>query len=174
MEFKALANAEVALEPLQTSDFGRLFQVASDPEIWAQHPDFNRYQLEGFRIYFEKLMKTDMPYLIIDNAKQSVIGATSYYQYDAAANRIAIGFTFLAKAYWGGFTNRMVKSLMLDYAFQYVDTVVFHVREHNFRSQGALEKIGAVKVKEYPAPADLTTTQLEYTLTKDAWNSRRS
>jgi len=174
MDFKALKNGEIALEPLQISDFERLFQVASDPEIWAQHPDFNRYQLEGFRIYFAKLMETDMPYLIIDNIKQSVIGATSYYQYNAPASRVAIGFTFLAKAYWGGVTNRMVKTMMLDYAFQYVDTVVFHVREHNFRSQAALAKLGAVKIKEYPAPADLTTTQLEYALPKDAWRTRES
>ncbi|TDS11801.1 GNAT family N-acetyltransferase [Sphingobacterium paludis] len=172
MKFQALQNTEIALEPLQAGDFDRLFQVASDPEIWAQHPDFNRYQPEGFRPYFAKLMATDMPYLIIDKRNQAVIGATSYYQYNATANSIAIGFTFLEKAYWGGFTNRMVKTLMLNYAFQYVDTVIFHVREHNFRSQGALAKLGAVKTKEYPAPADLKTLQFEYVLSKATWDSK--
>jgi hypothetical protein len=34
---------------------------------------------------------------------------------------------------------------MLDHAFTFVDTVIFWVGEHNFRSQGAMTKIGGVK-----------------------------
>ncbi|GHE31347.1 GNAT family N-acetyltransferase [Sphingobacterium griseoflavum] len=169
MEFRALENSDIALKPLQPSDLNRLFKVGSDPEIWAQHPDANRYQPDGFRVYFDKLMETDMPFLIIDKAKDVVIGATSYYQYDAATSKIAIGFTFLARSYWGGITNSAVKAMMLEHAFQYVDTVIFHVREHNFRSQAALAKLGAVHTKSYPAPADPNTLQLEYELTRALW-----
>lgn len=172
MEFRALENTDIALEPLQPSDYERLFQVGSDPEIWAQHPDSNRYQPDGFRVYFGKLMETDMPFLIIDKTNDNVIGATSYYQYDATASHIAIGFTFLAKAYWGGITNKMVKAMLLDHAFQFVDTVIFHVREHNFRSQAALAKLGAVKTKAYPAPADPSSIQLEYKISKAQWLTR--
>jgi len=172
MEFRALENTDIALEPLQLSDYERLFQVGSDPEIWAQHPDSNRYQPDGFRVYFSKLMETDIPFLIIDKTYATVIGATSYYQYDAEGSHIAIGFTFLAKAYWGGITNRMVKAMLLDHAFQFVDTVIFHVREHNFRSQAALAKLGAVKTKAYPALADPSSIQLEYEISKDQWLAR--
>jgi len=34
---------------------------------------------------------------------------------------------------------------MLTHAFQFVDTVVFFVGEKNFRSQKAMEKIGATR-----------------------------
>ena len=37
---------------------------------------------------------------------------------------------------------------MLEYAFQYVDKVYFHIGAQNFRSQKAIEKIGAIKVDE--------------------------
>ncbi|MFD2968527.1 GNAT family N-acetyltransferase [Sphingobacterium bambusae] len=173
MEFQTLENSDIALEPLQPSDYERLFQVGSDPEIWAQHPDANRYQPDGFHVYFTKLMETDMPFLIIDKARHVVIGATSYYQYDAAASHIAIGFTFLAKSYWGGITNRTVKAMLLDHAFQFVDTVIFHVREHNFRSQAALGKLGALKTKAYPAPVDPSTMQFEYEITKVQWRAQQ-
>jgi RimJ/RimL family protein N-acetyltransferase len=38
---------------------------------------------------------------------------------------------------------------MLDYAFQFVDKVYFHIGAFNIRSQKAIEKIGAVKVDEF-------------------------
>ena len=172
MEFIALENESILLQPLQPADYDRLFQVASDPDIRAQHPDFNRYQPEGFALYFEKLMETDCPFLIIDKTYQSVIGATSYYQYDATKKQTAIGYTFLAKSYWGGTTNRSVKSLLLDYAFGFVDRVIFHVREKNFRSQAALAKLGAVKIDEYPAPHNPATIQFEYAIVKEHWQGR--
>ncbi len=56
-----------------------------------------------------------------------------------------IGWTFLARKYWGGLYNRELKDLMLAHAFRFVETVVFYVGENNIRSQKATEKIGAIK-----------------------------
>jgi len=53
-----------------------------------------------------------------------------------------------AVRYWGTGVNTAVKKLMLAYAFQYVDTVYFQVGSTNFRSQKAVEKLGARKVAE--------------------------
>src|SRR5580704_16374917 len=52
---------------------------------------------------------------------------------------------FVVRSHWGGPTNREVKRLMLDHAFTFVDTVIFWVGEQNWRSQGAMTKIGGVK-----------------------------
>ncbi len=166
MQFIALENNLVELQPLNSKDFEALFSVACDKEIWAQHPDSNRYTMDGFTAYFNKLLKTDIAYLIIDKESNHIIGATSYYQYDKEDNSVAIGYTFLAKSYWGGQYNQSIKQLMIEYAFNFVDKVVFHVREKNFRSQAALAKLGATKVKEYPAPADTATLQLEFHINK--------
>ena len=38
---------------------------------------------------------------------------------------------------------------MMDYAFQYVNKIYFHIGADNIRSQKALEKIGGIKVDEF-------------------------
>jgi len=38
---------------------------------------------------------------------------------------------------------------MMDYAFQYVDTIYFHVGAFNIRSQKAMGKIGGIKIDEF-------------------------
>jgi len=55
-------------------------------------------------------------------------------------------------------TNRAMKNLMLDHAFKFVETVIFHIGAKNIRSQKAIEKLGAIKVGEieinYPGEDD--------------------
>lgn len=167
MEFGLLANDLITLKPLTAVDFEALYTVAADPEIWKQHPDFNRYTKEGFTDYFNKLLLTDEPYLIIRNEDKVIIGATSYYEKENLKKTIAIGYTFLIKSCWGGFYNSSIKRLMIDTAFTFYDEIVFHVRERNFRSQAALVKIGAVKTREYPSAFDPSSLQLDFVLYKD-------
>lgn len=166
MEFKELENDLVRLIPLREENFERLFAVGNDKTIWEQHPDVNRYTREGFTKYFEHLMTGNIAYFIVDKVTGQPIGATSFYQYNEDQKSVAIGYTFLAKAYWGGVYNSSVKSLMLDHAFQFVDKVVFHVRDKNYRSQVALAKIGAVKTDSYPAAYDAEALQFVYTVAK--------
>ena len=74
-----------------------------------------------------------------------LIGSSRYYGHESARSEIEIGWTFIVRSHWGGATNREVKRLMLDHAFSFVDTVIFWVGEQNWRSQGAMTKIGGVK-----------------------------
>ena len=48
-----LENELVKLVPLKQEDFDILYQVASDPLIWEQHPDRFRYKKDVFEKYFE-------------------------------------------------------------------------------------------------------------------------
>ena len=61
-----------------------------------------------------------------------------------------IGWTFLARSYWGGPANGELKRLMVEHAFRFVGRVVFLVDPENRRSQRALEKIGAVRAGTRP------------------------
>ena len=47
-----LRGNSIELRPLRPEDFEALFQAASDPLIWEQHPEPNRYQWETFQKYF--------------------------------------------------------------------------------------------------------------------------
>jgi RimJ/RimL family protein N-acetyltransferase len=142
-----LADENVKLIPLREEDFEVLYAVASDPLIWEQHPNPDRYKRDVFLNYFKGAIESKGAFLIKD-AFDQVIGCTRFYDYFPEQKEIKIGYTFFSRNSWGKPLNRSAKLLMLDYAFQYVDQVIFHVGANNFRSQKAMEKLGAVKVGE--------------------------
>ncbi len=133
----------IKLQPLQPDDFTRLFAVAADPLIWEQHPANDRYQEPVFRQFFNEGIASGGAFLILDAESGQVIGSSRFCNYLAETNEIEIGYTFLSRAYWGGRYNAELKALMLQHAFQFVDSVVFVVGAHNFRSQQAVMKLGA-------------------------------
>ncbi|SFC89246.1 hypothetical protein SAMN05421780_111123 [Flexibacter flexilis DSM 6793] len=143
-----LENELVRLVPLQSGHFEALFAVASDPLIWEQHPASNRYQREVFEDFFAKAIEEGKAFLIVEKATNQVVGSSRYYEYDPAEKSICIGYTFLGRAYWGGNFNKSIKKLMIDYAFELVEKVVFHIGADNKRSQIATMRIGAKKTKE--------------------------
>lgn len=125
-----------------------MFAAASNPEVWALHPASNRYTEAEFRQFFEAAIESGSAFSFVDQQSGLVVGSSRYFGYVAAISEIEIGWTFLAKEYWGGSYNSEVKRLMLEHAFKFVDTVVFWVGETNWRSQKAMEKIGGVRRKE--------------------------
>ncbi len=135
----------IELRPLIRNDWDELFAVASDSLIWEQHPERDRYKKEVFRIFFKDAMESGGAFVIIDRKTQRVIGSTRFYGYDPEKSEIEIGWTFLARKYWGGRYNAEMKRLLLNHAFKFVECVVFFVGQNNVRSQKAMEKLGAIK-----------------------------
>jgi RimJ/RimL family protein N-acetyltransferase len=133
------------LRPLHAGDFQALYAVASDPLIWEQHPMSDRYKEEVFRGFFREAMESGGALIAIDAKSGRAIGSSRFHGYDQARSEIEIGWTFLARAYWGGTYNREMKRLMLEHAFRFVKSVVFLVGPRNYRSQRAMEKIGGVR-----------------------------
>lgn len=143
-----LENDFVQLIPLEESDFESLYSVASDPEIWEQHPNKDRYKREIFQNFFQGAMESKGAFKILDKNTGEIAGSTRFYDYNQDDNSILIGYTFYATKFWGSKLNPQVKKLMLDYIFQFVNKVYFHVGKSNIRSQKAMEKLGAKKVDE--------------------------
>ena len=52
-----LESDRVRLRPLARDDFAELFGVASDPQLWAQHPVLDRWREPVFRRLFEDSME---------------------------------------------------------------------------------------------------------------------
>jgi RimJ/RimL family protein N-acetyltransferase len=162
----SLQDELVKLVPLTENDFDSLYAVASDPLIWEQHPSSDRYQKPVFQEFFKGALDSKAAFLIIDKSTDKVIGSTRYYDYKENES-IAIGFTFLARQYWGGRYNKSVKELMINYAFQYVDKIIFHIGASNLRSQMATMRFGAVKTGEfYTEDQNGRRLSYEYTLEK--------
>jgi N-acetyltransferase len=140
-----LTGSLVELRPLQPDDFDALYAVARDPAIWEQHPVSDRYKEDVFKGFFREAFESGGAFAIVDLGTGCIIGSSRYDGYDAERGEIEIGWTFLARAYWGGVYNRELKDLMLRHAFRFVERVIFLVGPQNFRSQRAMEKIGGVR-----------------------------
>jgi RimJ/RimL family protein N-acetyltransferase len=143
-----LSNHLIRLEPLQALHFVELYEVASDPLIWAQHPNPNRYQKEVFESFFEGALASGGAFIVRDVDTGKALGSTRFYDLKPLDNEIKIGYTFFSRDCWGKGINKQVKTLMLNYAFIYIEKVIFHIGAQNIRSQIAIEKLGAKKVSE--------------------------
>ena len=155
-----LENQRIRLQALQAADFEALYAAASDPLIWEQHPNRERYRREVFENYFKGAMESGGALLIRDSQSDVILGSSRYYDWDDGRRSIAIGYTFIARSHWGGGYNRSLKTLMLDHAFQFVERVVFHVGTNNMRSRMAMQKLGATLTGEaaisyYGEPSNL-------------------
>src|SRR5436853_37805 len=136
----------IELRPLRPEDWHALFMVASDPLIWEQHPERDRYEKDVFQVFFREAFESGGAFVVIDRSSQQIIGSTRFYGYDPEKSEIEIGWTFLARKYWGGRYNAEMKRLLLNHAFKFVERVVFFIGLNNVRSQKAMEKLGAIKV----------------------------
>ncbi len=143
----------IELRPLAPADYDALYRAASDPLIWEQHPESDRYTPEVFRRYFDGAIASRGAFAIIDCKSGRIIGSSRYCNLKPEESEVEIGWTFLERDFWGGAYNGELKKLMLDHAFKFVDRVVFVVGETNLRSQKALEKIGARFWKKELKPA---------------------
>lgn len=139
-----LRGSLVELRPLHADDWAVLFAVASDPQIWVQHPESVRYTEPVFREFFRVALASRGALIATDAANGAVVGSSRFYGYDEAKREVEIGWTFLARSHWGGRYNGEMKSLMLQHAFQFVDSVIFVIGSQNIRSQRAVQQIGAV------------------------------
>jgi len=167
-----LENEKVILYPLQENDFNDLFAVAADPKIWEQHPNKNRYKIEVFKVFFDGALQSKGAYKIVDKKSGDVIGSTRFYDYNQEDNTILIGYTFFGLTYWGNGFNHTVKTLMLNYIFQFVSKVYFHIGANNVKSQISLGRLGTTKIGEQEVTyfGELPKLNFVYSISKEEWD----
>ena len=153
-EYQPVLKSElVELRPLRAEDYGALYEVASDPAIWEQHPVPDRHAEVPFRKFFAEALACRGTLVMVDAASRRVIGSSRFHGYDAERSEVEIGWTFLARSHWGGDYNGEVKRLMFVHAFRFVQTVVLLIGPENLRSQRAAEKVGGVRAGTRPDAA---------------------
>ncbi len=143
-----LESKVVKLRPLEQDDFNALYRIASDAKIWEQHQNKDRYTLDNFSTFFQESIGSKGALIIIDVKTEKIIGCSRFKIIDGSNGVVEIGWSFLERAYWGGYYNREFKKLMINYALQHSKYVVFYVNALNHRSQRAMEKLGAKRTED--------------------------
>src|SRR5690348_3093313 len=78
-----LCGELIELRPLRPDDWEGLLAAASDPLIWEQHPNPDRYKEEIFREYFQEALKSGSALVAIDRRTHRIIGSSRYHGFDA-------------------------------------------------------------------------------------------
>jgi N-acetyltransferase len=170
-----LQNTLVRIEPLAQEHRESLFEVASDRKIWEQHPNPNRYLRADFETYFEGALASRGAFLVCHPESGRIMGCTRFYDLNLDASVVLIGYTFLAREYWGRKINPALKELLLDYAFGHVNLVRFQVGAQNRRSQIAMERLGAQKARQLEVSyfGEAPKLNWEYEIRKADWQGRQ-
>jgi N-acetyltransferase len=142
-----LQGNHVLLRPMVRQDADAIVEAASDGKLWElfytsvpSAETINAYLDAAER---EQGFGRAMPFVVIDNATDQLVGATRYMRMKADARRLEIGTTFYAQSA----QRSEAKLLLLTHAFEVMDCLCVQLRTDalNFRSQRAIERLGAKK-----------------------------
>ena len=138
----------IRLEPLGLQHEAGLCQAAADGELWklavtsVPEPD-------DTADYIRLALNTSnrLAFAVIDESSGQVIGSTSYHDILVNVGRLEIGYTWYAQSRWRSAVNTICKYLLLCHAFDTLgaETVGWRTDNLNFRSQQAIERLGAKK-----------------------------
>lgn len=152
MEPIELRGDLVAIEPLRAEHAAGILAAADADEIFAWLPYPRPADLDQARVWIdEALADRDadrrLPFVVFDVDDGSVIGSTSYWDYDANHAHVEIGSTWLSRAAWRSGRNAEAKLLMMTHAFEILELerVSFRTDIRNERSQQAIVRLGAIE-----------------------------
>lgn len=167
-----LAGEALLLRPAGEGDREALYAVAADREIWALHPAHDRWQRPVFDAMFDDALANGGALVVIERASGRIIGSSQYRPSSKVPGAVEIGWTFLAREFWGGATNREVKRLMLAHLLAHAERAVFRVGAANLRSRGAMEKIGGQLMElteNVPYPDGRVLPHVFYTIDRESF-----
>lgn len=147
-----LTGRIVCLEPLQMKHAADLYQACHDPAIWTYlptHPVNSLAQMERLIANALQDQQTGLclPFAIIDLARGCAVGSTRYHNFTLQDRGLEIGWTWLAPLVQRTGVNTECKYLLLGHAFEVLGAIRVQLRVHhlNFKSQQAVERLGAVR-----------------------------
>lgn len=142
----------VAIEPLRAEHAAGLLAAADAEEVFAWLPYPRPADLEQARAWIDDALadrRSDrrFPFAVLNAENGSVVGSTSYWDFDAHNAHVEIGSTWLSRASWRTGRNAEAKLLLMAHAFEALELerVSFRTDIRNERSQRAIERLGAIR-----------------------------
>jgi len=118
---------------------------------------------------------TRLPFAVVDEASERVLGTSSYHDIDAPIRRLCIGHTWYARSVQRSHVNTTVKLMLMEHAFDTLKAAVVGWRTDNFNhaSQRAIERLGAKKdgvIRHHALRRDGTVRDtVMYSMTAGEW-----
>ena len=139
----------ITLIPLKKEHESALVEAASDGELWnlwyTSVPNENSIESYIEFAVREQEAGRSLPFVVVDNSSNKVIGATRFCHADSDNQRAEIGYTWYAKSYQRTAVNTECKLLLLSYAFEELSAIAveFRTHWHNVSSRNAIARLGA-------------------------------
>lgn len=158
-----------------------LITACQNGELWANRltsvPHFSEVTQYIQTALKQRQEGSRIPFAVIDEKNNTVVGTTSYHDILRATQRFEIGYTWYAKDYQRTALNTICKFLLLQFAFDQlnVNTIGFRTDQFNFTSQRAIERLGAKKdgvIRGHALRRDGTIRDtVMYSITRGEWDN---
>ncbi len=144
-----LQGETLSLEPLSQEHCQGLYNRGRNAADWSFMPRACFVDQADTRQWIEQALQSpdQVPFAIVEKAKNRVVGSTRYLNIRAEHRTLEIGWTWLGEEWQRTRVNTEAKLLLLSHAFDRLGCirVEFKTDARNVRSQRALERIGAVR-----------------------------
>lgn len=144
-----LVGSSVTLVPLKRVHAQALVNAATDGELWklwfTSVPNADNVDAYIDFAFSEKELGRALPFVVICNKSQQIIGTTRYCNADSKNQRVEIGHTWYAKSYQRTAVNTECKLILLTHAFEQLNAIAveFRTHWHNHTSRNAIARLGA-------------------------------
>jgi RimJ/RimL family protein N-acetyltransferase len=174
-----LSGSVVELRPMRKDHDQALIEAAADGELWNLKvtvvPGAETIQAHITRALEGECAGTVMPFVIVDRAKDRIVGSTRFWKIDYVNRKLEIGHTWLAASAQRSAVNTEAKYLMLAYAFETLNCVRVQLTtdELNEKSRAAILRIGAkqegVVRHERIMPDGRKRNSVRFSIIDDEW-----
>lgn len=146
-----LIGKHVRLEPLDYRHAEQLFEAGNYEEIWTYMSTVVRTP-EDVQQFIASALEAqqgggELPFAIIEQRSNRVIGSTRYLNISRKDKHLEIGYTWLTPSVWKTPVNTECKWLLLRHAFEQLGCVRVQIKTdlRNLNSQRAIARLGAVR-----------------------------
>ena len=171
----------IRLVPLSYEHEQGLAEAVKDGELWnlriTSTPHFSEVRNYIEIALIQKENGSRYPFAVLEENTGKILGTTSYHDILENVKRYEIGYTWYAKSAQRTHVNTTCKLLLLEYAFEQLDvnTVGLRTDQFNFKSQRAIERLGAKKdgvIRGDTMRKDATIRDtIMYSIVKGEWNN---
>ncbi len=174
-----LSTNKVTLRLLKIGDVDALFKVSNNvsifdyfPVIFEEKEDLKQWVSERLELFKKEEW---LPFVIINNETNEIIGSTSFLGILLYDKRVEIGATWFGTEFQGKGYNKLCKFLLLKFAFETLafERVELKTDVLNLQSCKAIEKIGAIKEGVFrnhmTMPNNRRRDTVYYSIIKNDW-----